>query len=568
MHGLDPLIVSDFRNMTWWLWGELGLPEPTRVQVDIATYLQRGPRRRMVQAFRGVGKSWITAAYVIWRLLKNPNERILVVSASKDRADAFSVFVKRLIHEIPELSFLAPREGQRDSNLAFDVGPSEPHQAPSVRSVGINGQLTGGRATIIIADDVEVPKNSMTQAMRDKLSESIKEFDAVLTPGGEVVYLGTPQNEMSIYSDLPTRGYDVRIWPARFPAGKLRERYGDKLAPLLRKDLDKDQTLVSACNGRGAPTDPKRFDDKDLLEREASYGRSGFSLQFMLDTSVSDSNRYPLKLADLVVMAIDKQVAPVKIAWGSAPEQIINHIPSVGLAGDRLHRPMYVSPEFAPYQGVVMAIDPAGRGGDELGYAIVAMLNGYLFILACSGLKGGYTDENLQKLADLAKEHSVRQVIIEENFGDGMFSKLLAPFLTRTYPVSMEEVKHSIQKEKRIIDTLEPVMNQHRLVVSEKLLLSDQRIGDDSDESAETAKKFQLFFQMTRLTKDRGALAKDDRIDVLSIAVNYWVEIMDKDNQQAEEEHRSSLLDIELAKFHEQVLGRSPTQTTWTRSLR
>jgi hypothetical protein len=59
------------------------------------------------------------------------------------------------------------------------------------------------------------------------------------------------------------------------------------------------------CNGRGAPTDPARFHDTDLLEREASYGRSGFALQFMLDTSVSDGDRYPLKLSDLVVMAID-----------------------------------------------------------------------------------------------------------------------------------------------------------------------------------------------------------------------------------------------------------------------
>ena len=51
-----------------------------------------------------------------------------------------------------------------------------------------------------------------------------------------------------------------------------------------------DDTLV------GQPTDTLRFSDFDLLEREASYGGSGFALQFMLDTRLSDAQRYPLKV--------------------------------------------------------------------------------------------------------------------------------------------------------------------------------------------------------------------------------------------------------------------------------
>lgn len=547
-------LTEDFRNFVFWLWEQLGLPEPTLIQYDIAEYLQHGPRRRMIQAFRGVGKSWITAAYVIWRLLKNHNERILVVSASKDRADAFSVFVKRLIDEMPLLHFLRPKSGQRDSNIAFDVGPSEPHQAPSVRSVGITGQLTGGRASLIVADDVEVPKNSLTHTMREKLSEAVKEFDAVLSPGGEVVYLGTPQTEMSLYNALAQRGYEIRIWPARFPGPKLRDRYGERLAPFISMALDRNPKLASDCNGRGAPSDPARFTDLDLVEREASYGRSGFSLQFMLDTSVSDGDRYPLKLSDLIVMAINPELAPVKVAWGSGPEQLINGVPVVGLTGDRLHRPMFIAKEFAAYQGIVMAIDPSGRGGDELAYAVVAMLNGYLYVLECKGLRGGYSDENLEMLARVAKRLKVKQIIVEENFGDGMFTKLLTPFLTRIYPVTTEEVKHSIQKEKRIIDTLEPVMNQHRLVVSEELLLADAKTDEP---------KYQLFFQMTRITKDRGALGKDDRLDVLAMAVAYWSTAMDRDVETAEEEHRQAMLDKDLAGFMQHVLGYTPPGDTF-----
>jgi hypothetical protein len=344
----------------------------------------------MVQAFRGIGKSWITAAYVIWRLLKNFNERILVVSASKDRADAFSVFVKRLIEEITELHILRPGRDQRDSNLAFDVGPSAPHQSPSVRSVGITGQLTGGRASIIIADDVEVPKNSLTQTQREKLSEGVKEFDAILMSSAdlasmgmqesEVIYLGTPQTEMSLYNSLPERGYHIRIWPARFKQ-KVFDRHGEKLAPVLRKMLDEKPELLKDCGGRGAPTDPQRFSDLDLLERETSYGISGAALQFMLDTSVSDATA-TRSSSPTSSSWVNPELAPVKVAWGSAPEQIISGLPVVGLSGDRLHRPMFVAKDFMPYTGIVMAIDPSGRGGDELAYAVIAMLNGYLYVLA------------------------------------------------------------------------------------------------------------------------------------------------------------------------------------------
>lgn len=553
--------MEDFRNFVFLVWQHLNLPEPTLIQYDIAKYLQHGHRRRVIEAFRGVGKSWLTAAYVLWRLYRNPEERILVVSASKDRADAFSVFLKRLIDEMPLLHHLRPRPGQRDANIAFDVGPASAHQAPSVRSVGITGQLTGGRATIIIADDVEVPKNSMTQTMRDKLSEAVKEFDAVLVPGGEVIYLGTPQTEMSLYNTLSDRGYEIRVWPARYPNAEQRARYGSRLASIISDQLDLHPELASKNGNRGAPTDPKRFSDKDLLEREFSYGRSGFAMQFMLDTVASDTERYPLKLADLIVMSLNTIMAPVRAVWGTGPDQTINDLPNVGMAGDKLYRPLFLSKEFSEFQGVVMAIDPAGRGGDELAYAIVAMLNGTLYALDVGGLKGGYEDPNLERLAKLCKRYSVKHVIIESNFGDGMFLKLLTPFLVRIHPVTTEEVRHNTQKEKRIIDTLEPVMNQHRLVVDEALVKKDYENYNDYPQ--EHSHKYQLLYQLTRITRERGALAKDDRLDALAMAVAYWVEQMDKDVQQNIQEHRDRALQDELNRFMEQVLGAPQVSTNW-----
>lgn len=542
----EEAIKNDFRNFLYLIWKHLLLPDPTKIQYDIAYYLQHGPRRKIIEAFRGVGKSWITSAYVLWRLYKDPEYKALVVSASKQRADDFSSFTKRLIRDVPFLQHLQPREGQRDSMVAFDVGPAKPAHAPSVKSVGIFGQLTGSRAVEIIADDVEVPNNSSTQDMRDKLLKTCLEFESIIMPDiGQITYLGTPQTEESIYNRLRERGYDVRIWPARYPDEKRIIAYNGALAPSIQEELEKNPNLV------GKPTDPERFNDLDLLERETHYGRSGFALQFMLDTSLSDAEKYPLKLADLIITPLDVDKAPISIQWNPLPELQYKDIPNIGFSGDRMYRPYRIDNDWAPYEGSVMAIDPSGRGADETAYAVVKQLHGTLFTTALGGLPGGYDEETLIKLAKVAREQKVNKVIVEANFGDGMFTKLFLPILARYWNCAVEEVKHHTQKEKRIIDTLEPVMNRHKLVIDLQIVKKDVQDTMLLDERLD----YSLLYQMTRITREKGALRHDDRIDVLSMAVGYWVEAMARDEELALEDYKENMIKDALEEFMAYVVG-------------
>ena len=557
----DPL--TDFRKFLFVVWDHLNLPKPTDVQYDIAKYVQHGPKRSIIEAFRGVGKSWITSAYVVWLLYMNPQLNILVVSASKTRSDDFTTFTLRLLKEIPVLAHLIPSEDQRQSRISFDVGPAAASHAPSVKSVGVTGQLAGSRADVLIADDIEVPNNSATQGMRDKLSEAVKEFDAILKPDGRIIYLGTPQNQESLYNKLPDRGYELRIWPARYPSEDQMIGYGDKIAPLIVSRLENDKDLL------GQSTDPDRFSDFDLMEREASYGRSGFSLQFMLDTRLSDAERYPLKVGDLVVMDIPIHSGPEKVLWASDDQHIIQELPNVAFNGDHYHKPMFLPDSFVEYSGSVMSIDPSGRGKDETGYAVVKMLNGYLYVRRCGGVAGGYTEEALQKLAVIAKEEEVNEIIVESNFGDGMFNQLMLPVLGKIYPVTMSEVRHNTQKEKRIIDVLEPVMNQHRLVVDKKVIQQDY----DSCQNLppEQALRYQLMYQMTRITNDRGALTNDDRLDALAMAVQYWVDAMAQDAEHKIQSRREEVLMDEVNRMKDMaglglaVLTGKPKETTQTK---
>ena len=551
-----PEQLKDFRNFLYIVWKHLNLPDPTPVQYDMAEYIQTCPRRAIIEAFRGVGKSYITAAFVVHQLLLDPQKKFMVVSASKQRADDFSTFTQRLILELPICQHLIATSEQRWSKIAFDVRPALASGSPSVKSVGITGQLTGSRADIIIADDIEVPNNSMTQMMREKLGEAVKEFDAVLKPDGKILYLGTPQCEMSLYNTLTERGYQMRVWPARYPSVEASEKaYGTRLAPTLWDAMVESERPLD-----GLPVDPKRFDDNDLLERELSYGRSGFALQFMLDTSMSDTDRYPLKLSDLMVMSVDKDKAPEKLVYGVMRE--IKDLPNVGLSGDKYYAPEATVGDYVDYDGSVLVIDPSGRGQDETAYAVVKMLNGYLHVADCSGIAGGYSEQTLTKLATIAKDHKVNMVLIESNFGDGMFTELLKPILKKVYPVSTEEVRHSKQKELRIIDTLEPVMNQHKLIIDPKVIQKD--FDSVQHHPPEKAQRYMLTYQMTRITKTRGALAHDDRLDALAMGVAYWVEQMAADVDLEMKERKEQLLMDELDKFvNGHNINSRPRANTW-----
>lgn len=532
---------GDFVFFIFVLWKALSLPVPTRCQIDMCKKLAAGDNRRFIlQAFRGIGKSFLTCGFVVWKLWNNPDLKFMIVSASKERADANSIFIKRIIDLMPQLQELKPKQGQRDAVISFDVGPAKPDHSPSVKSVGITGQLTGSRADILIADDVEVPNNSATQAARDRLSELVKEFDAILKPGGTIIYLGTPQNEMTLYRELEGRGYTTTIWPARYPRDRKDwQSYGDRLAPMLQAELEEDPESFY-----WRPTDEVRFDDTDLKERELSYGKAGFALQFMLNPNLSDAEKYPLKLRDLIVADLDPASSPMVYQWLPNPQNKREDVPNVGLMGDSYHTYQTVGSAFSSYTQKILVIDPSGRGKDETGYAVLYQLNGYIFAMEVGGMRGGYEDSTLEALAKIGRKWKVNEYVIEGNFGDGMYLELFKPVSARIHPAAVTEVKSKGQKELRICDVLEPIMGSHRLIVNAAAIVQDYQTASDKDGVRNPI--YSLFYQMTRISRERGALAHDDRLDALAIGVQFFVESMAKDANKGEREVTEEWLEEQM----------------------
>jgi len=558
MNTLD-LLKSDFKLFLQALWNELDLPNPTRAQYAIADYLQHGPKRLQIQAFRGVGKSWITGAFVLWTLFNNSEKKIMIISASKERADNMSIFLQKLIIETSWLKHLQPRsDDSRWSRISFDVNCS-PHQAPSVKSVGITGQLTGSRADLMILDDIEVPGNSMTEFMREKLLQLCTEAESILTPKSDsrIMFLGTPQTTFTVYRKLAERSYKPFVWPARYP--RKVSQYEGLLAPQLVEDIDKGAKKWEITDDR--------FDNDDLIEREASMGRSNFMLQFMLDTSLSDAEKFPLKCADLIVTSVNPTTAPESVVWCSDPQNVIKDLPTVGLPGDYFYSPMQLQGEWDVYQETICSVDPSGRGTDETAAAFISQRNGFLYLHEMRAYRDGYSDQTLLDILKGCKKYGVSKLLIETNFGDGIVSELFRKHLQQTKQgIDIEEVRANVRKEDRIIDSIEPILNQHRLIINRSVIEKDFKSNPDA--APEERLLYMLFYQMSRMCREKGAIRHDDRLDALSQGIKYFTDAMGisaleaiKDRKRTEwNAMLEELIDDPQASANHLVLGMNLTQ--------
>jgi len=579
MNDIVKALKEDFKLFLQALWQQLDLPSPTRAQYAIADYLQHGPKRLQIQAFRGVGKSWITGAFVLWTLFRDPEKKIMIISASKERADNQSIFLQKLIIETPWLQHLRPRDDNaRWSRVSFDVACS-PHQAPSVKSVGITGQLTGSRADLMILDDVEVPGNSMTELMREKLLQLCTEAESILTPkkDSRIMYLGTPQTTFTIYRKLAERSYRPLVWPSRYPRKDKLSQYEGLLAPQIQEDLEMGAE-------EWTPTDPDRFTDDDLIEREASMGRSNFMLQFQLDTALSDAEKFPLKFSDLVVTSVNPSQAPDAVVWCSDPRNILKDLPTVGLPGDYFYSPMKLQGEWGDYTETICSIDPSGRGTDETVATYISQRNGFLYVHELRAYRDGYSDNTLLDILRGCKKYNVTKLLIETNFGDGIVAELFRKHLQQTkQAIDIEEVRANVRKEDRIIDSLEPVLNQHRLIIDRGVIEWDY--NSNRDDAPENRLQYMLFYQMSRMCREKGAVKHDDRLDSLAQGVKYftdslsisayetvklrkqeeWADMMEEwmDNPEAAANHLVMGFDLDMRRKARQIGGGKKSVPTW-----
>lgn len=505
---------------------------PTPVQMQILDYLESGPKRRVIAAFRGCGKSTLSAMYVLWRLYLKPELKVLVVSASMSRSEALTAWLLKTIGDVHWLRHMLPDSHDgRYSRIAFDVGTCKHiEQSPSVRAAGVSGQVTGSRADLILCDDAETPQTALTQVQREKLRNTLNEFEAILKPGddSEIVYLGTPHSATdSIYFALKRDlNYAMQMWPARVP--KDTTPYKGCLSKVIEGQVGKRD---------GRPTDT-RFSEDELLQRELSMSNLQWKLQFQLDATLSDIERYPLRCADIMVATIDQHV-PEVVTYEKHKYYALEDLPCVGMAHDpTFYRPREMTGSVAVDDvPTVMALDPAGGGADEFAWSVVKAWGGNYYLMDSGGKLGGVNEAFWKKLAETAKKYHVNEILVESNFGGlEVYQQVLKPYLVKAgAQCRVEGVRSNQRKELRIIDTLAPVFQTHRFVADRRVVEKDAELVKNAKDDRDVS--YSLFYQLSRLTHDRGALLHDDRADSLAMAVA-WFQEQAAQNQYIRQEDR------------------------------
>lgn len=548
------------------IWRVQGLPKPSRVQLDIAKWLQTGPRKRGILGFRGMSKTWITAAYICWRLYRDKNEKILLVSAAEDASKKTLLQVRGWLSIMPFLRHLEPGHFadsdllQRDNTEMFDVDGCRMDRIASVTAMGVTGALPGGRATLIIPDDVEQKENTITRQQRERLKERVTELECILCPDGDIVYLGTYHHEESLYDSLqkadPERQftpYRFRNWPIQYPTPELTTSI---LAPMLSKDLQ-------SGNARpGDPVWPERFSREFVLS--LVMGRSIFNQQFMGFQDMGDSNRFPLKLADLIVHPVNPFRAPMAIQWGlvtSRGPTACEAIPSPGFGDDQYHAPCMVSDEWLPYSGCKAFLDPAGSGEDEFAWCVGGQLNGTIYAKDLQGVHGGPTEANLDKLVASLKTNHCHELYVEKNFGGEGLIRLIEMTIAK-YSIHADDkdpeypngwscavigVHSTGQKEIRIIDALEPVMQHHRIVL-------DPAIAAQHEVNS-------LGYQLVHMTKERDCQEHDDRVEALAGMVSQFTYALSTSPEQANIKRAEEAREARLREFYRQFGEKEPAKT-------
>lgn len=531
----------------------------SKVQADIAKYIAEGPQYLMVQAQRSQAKTTIAAAFCVWQLIHDPKHRILIISAGGSQATDIATLVIRIIMHMDLLEFMRPdkSKGDRVSVEKFDVHYSlrKLDKSASVSCCGITANLQGRRADLLLADDIESQKNSLTALMREQLLAKTLDFTSI-NQSGRIVYLGTPQSSDSIYNGLPGRGYDVRIWPGRFPTTEQLPYYGEFLAPMLRTVMTAHPELMlgGGVNAdQGIPIEPSFLGEEILQKKERDQGPSWFQLQHMLNTRLMDAERYPLKPDNIIVMPLRPgDDLPLEIKRGYGFEEF-----NINGKSYRLATPHSISPELAPAHGICFYIDPAGggkgkgtHGGDETGWACVALLNSTLYVLGYGGVKGGYDGKQMQELITLVKRYRPNVVKIEQNFGYGALRAVFLPLLRAEYAdCSVEDDYVSGQKETRIIDILEPIIARGSLVVAADAIKGEPAtLTQHPDVNRMT---YCLWNQLSLITRERDSLVHDDRLDALAGACAHWQEALMVDHEKA----RELIAQQQMDKFWKDPLG-------------
>lgn len=233
--------------------------------------LERQFRRKLLLKPRGTFKSTIyTIAYPIWRLLKDPDTRILIASATLPQTRRFLNSIQKtiLVNEYLQSVGLGRGDLWAADSMTINWRRST-RKEPSIMGVGALGSIVGSHFDLIITDDLVDDKDRDSFVIRERKARWFSDLSSLLDPDGQLLAVGTRWHMDDVYGQLMRRVEDegdLSIWDIAVEGAYTED--GELLFPdLLSEDV--------------------------LAEKKRELGTIHFSAQYLNKPLAADTQVFP-----------------------------------------------------------------------------------------------------------------------------------------------------------------------------------------------------------------------------------------------------------------------------------
>lgn len=503
---------KDFVEFLRFMFKKMGLPEPTPMQRLFADILQKCPSRRLVMlAYRGFAKTTIVNIFLIWELWNDPKKQQAVWGQNKNFAAESVGQMLGWVQNIEILRSIAPLPNQRQSTFGFDT-PLHPFHAKgaSVNALSLGGAITGSRADTLVVDDPETTQNGYTQQRRENLDRAMSEAPMVIKERtGRIIIPGTPHFDRSLYTRLKAKGYKIFIFPMTVPPKEVADACWEHYPQQIRDFI--------LNNPEGTIID--RFSPEEVAMRMAE-GKVTYERQCLLNLYRSSGTDRPLDITRIILYDANTRNFPASLEHAREPQYVAEEMSQYSCAdiGEKFYRAFNISTTLKTYDDKIVYVDPSGSGKDELVYAGCGAASGYFVLFKIEGLSGGVTRENIEKIIDHAISIKASAIYVESNMSTSaewiraVMDEKYAPRFGRAQLPQVIPVHNNANKEMRIIQTLDPIINTGRMVITPEAIMSD--FISASDKGVESYADYTLTAQISNFSP-RDKLPFDDRIDCL-----------------------------------------------------
>lgn len=430
-----PLVLRSFPDFVaaWNQRQGLGTPD---LHITISAWLeerrQAADHHLLLMVFRDAGKSTLVGLYSAWLLMRDPDLRILVLSADHLLACKMTRNVRRVIERHPWTGHLKPKRAEQWAADQVTVERNLNLRDPSLLARGVSSNITGSRADVVICDDVEVPNTCDTTQKRIDLRERLSEIAYVLVPGGTQLYVGTPHTYYSVYADVA------------------RQELGET-APFLDGFT---RLVLPIINASGKSRWPERFSESHIARLRRTTGPTKFASQMML----RPAHAREVRLDPAKLVAYEGEIE-TRLANGRAELRI---------AGRRMiASAAWWDPAFGrPRQGdgSVVAVLFIDEGRD---YWLHAMR--YITVTEASGRAAAL--QQCAAVVDVLRANEQPSITVETN-GIGRFlpDLLRDELVSAGYAASVVDHATTTPKDRRILEAFDALIDARRLRVHRSVL--------------------------------------------------------------------------------------------------